>query len=151
MSEGLPTTDQYKRLSTTALPSSLIFIEETLPGRGASHSKCQAVRVDSHSWSTRWHGPGWLAPPVAWPAVDGVRAVSMPQPVRRYSLVDAALAAVRLTMALTLRSVSLPPPIRLRMNSTWRTLPPLPVIDSCTRSSRWRTSDQVRATVSDTR
>ena len=36
-------------------------------------------------------------------------------------------------------------------SNTWRTLPPLPVMESWTRSSRGRTSAQVRPTVSETR
>jgi hypothetical protein len=77
------------------------------------------------------------------------------------------LEAARLTMPLTARSVSRPPPLRLgntgslapasprsdrseRLttwgNKTWRTRPPLPVTESCTRSPRDSASAQVSAT-----
>jgi hypothetical protein len=76
---------------------------------------CLDGHEDSHWWWRCCRDPGWSERPAseaprsmacepgAWRSQWGETASLMP-----------ALAAARLTMALTLRSVSLPPPIRLR-------------------------------------
>ena len=86
-------------------------------------------------------------------AVNRMRAVGMSEPVRRYISIYGSLLCRTFTMAWTARSVSRPPPLRLANTGSLapaspRSVPLLPLIESCTRSSRGRTSAQVKLTIS---